>query len=71
MADAQLLWDWGTAYDLFVSLAVLHDPGDFGVRGAWAAGVRARLSPAARETLEQSQASCGVPLTPTLSSTTV
>jgi DNA-binding transcriptional ArsR family regulator len=61
MADEQLLWDWGTAYDLFVSLAVLHDPGDFGVRGAWAAGVRARLSSAARETLEQCQFACGVP----------
>jgi DNA-binding transcriptional ArsR family regulator len=61
MADAELLWDWGTAYDLFVSLHVLHEPGDFGVRGAWAAGVRARLPSAARETLEQSQLSCGVP----------
>jgi DNA-binding transcriptional ArsR family regulator len=61
MADAKLWWDWGTAYDLFVSLAVLHDPGDFGVRGAWAAGVRARLPSPARETLEQSQLACGVP----------
>jgi hypothetical protein len=61
MADTQLLWDWGTAYDLFVSLRVLHDPSDFGVRGSWAAGVRARLSSAARETLEQSQSLWGVP----------
>jgi DNA-binding transcriptional ArsR family regulator len=61
MVDAQLLWDWGTAYDLFVSLHVLHEPGDFGVRGAWAAGVRARLPSVARETLEQSQALWGVP----------
>ncbi|MGD8791046.1 MAG: metalloregulator ArsR/SmtB family transcription factor [Anaerolineae bacterium] len=50
----QLLWDWGTAYDLFVSLAVLHDPATFGVRGSWAAGVRARLPETARDTLEQS-----------------
>jgi DNA-binding transcriptional ArsR family regulator len=49
-----LYWDWGTAYDLFVSLVVLHDPADFGVRGSWAAGVRARLPEAERETLEQS-----------------
>jgi DNA-binding transcriptional ArsR family regulator len=61
MADVQLLWDWGTGYDLFVSLHVLHEPGDFGIRGAWAAGVRARLSPGARETLEQSLMLWGVP----------
>lgn len=53
MTPLQLLWDWGTAYDLFMSLAVLHDPTGYGVRGAWAAGVRARLSPQDRETLEQ------------------
>ncbi len=55
MADMvlpQLLWDLGTAYDLFISLEVLHNPSKFGVRGAWAAGVRARLPAAERETLE-------------------
>jgi len=55
MTSPQLLWDWGTAYDLFVSLAVLHEPGEFGVRGSWAAGVRARLPADERETLEQAQ----------------
>jgi DNA-binding transcriptional ArsR family regulator len=55
MTSPTILWDWGTAYDLFVSLGVLHKPADFGVRGAWAAGVRARLPAAERETLEQSQ----------------
>lgn len=49
----QLLWDWGTAYDLFVSLVVLHEPATFGVRGSWAAGVRARLPEVARDTLER------------------
>lgn len=58
----QLDWDWGTAYDLFVSLQVLHEPADFGVRGAWAAGVRARLPAAEREMLEQAQSVVGVPL---------
>ncbi len=53
MATTKLLWDMGTAYDLFVSLQVVRDPAHFGVRGAWAAGVRARLGPAERETLEQ------------------
>lgn len=62
MTLPQLLWDWGTAYDLFVSLEVLHRPADFGVRGAWAAGVRARLPAAERETLEQSQLLFHVPL---------
>jgi DNA-binding transcriptional ArsR family regulator len=61
MPSPQLLWDWGTAYDLFISLAVLHDPAEFGVRGAWAAGVRARVPAEERETLEQSQSLVKVP----------
>ncbi len=48
----ELRWDWGTAYDFFASLYVLHHPQDFGLRRAWAAGVRARLSEEARHTLE-------------------
>lgn len=55
MAQPRVLWDLGTAYDLFVSLAVLHRPSDYGVRGTWAAGVRARLPTADREALEQAQ----------------
>jgi DNA-binding transcriptional ArsR family regulator len=58
----QLLWEWGTAYDLFMSLEVLHKPADFGVRGAWAAGVRARLSTAEREILEDSRSLFYMPL---------
>lgn len=61
MSSPRLLWDWGTAYDLFISLAVLHDPAEFGVRGAWAAGVRARVPAEERETLEQSQKLVKVP----------
>ncbi|MCB0211638.1 MAG: helix-turn-helix transcriptional regulator [Anaerolineae bacterium] len=49
----QLLWDIGTAYDLFMSLTVLHDPENFGLRGAWAAGVRSRLPAPDREILQQ------------------
>jgi DNA-binding transcriptional ArsR family regulator len=48
----QLFWDCGTAYDMFVSLMVLHEPEDYEVRGAWAAGVRARIPVAERATLE-------------------
>jgi DNA-binding transcriptional ArsR family regulator len=49
-----VIWDIGTAYDLFISLSVLHEPAKYGLRGAWAKGVRARLSVDDREVLEQS-----------------
>lgn len=44
MASPHLLWDSGTAYELFLSLVVLYTPADLSVRRAWVAGVRARLS---------------------------
>lgn len=46
-------WDSGTAYDFFASLKVLHYPAKFGLRGAWAAGVRSRLPGNVREFLEK------------------
>jgi DNA-binding transcriptional ArsR family regulator len=52
MPTPTLIWEWGTAYDLFISLHALHYPTDFGLRGAWAAGVRSRLPADAREVLE-------------------
>jgi DNA-binding transcriptional ArsR family regulator len=55
MITPQLRWDWGTAYDLFASLEVLHRPADYGLRAKWAAGVRARVSLQERETLEDLQ----------------
>jgi DNA-binding transcriptional ArsR family regulator len=48
-------WSLGTSYDLFASLHVLHHPERFGLRAAWAAGVRSRLSVAQRSILEDSQ----------------
>jgi len=48
-------WDWGTAYDLFASLHVLHHPEYFGLRASWAAGVRSRLATPQRTILEESQ----------------
>ena len=51
-SNINILWDQGTSYDFFSSLHVLHFPDDFGLRGAWAAGVRSRLPNAAREFLE-------------------
>ena len=51
-SNIQIRWDQGTAYDFFSSLHVLHFPDEFGLRGAWAAGVRSRLTNEAREFLE-------------------
>ncbi|NJD60138.1 MAG: hypothetical protein C3F13_17760 [Anaerolineales bacterium] len=48
-------WSLGTSYDLFASLHVLHHPDRFGLRPAWAAGVRSRLSAPQRSILEDSQ----------------
>ena len=50
----KITWDWGTAYDMFTSLMVLHKPNRLGLRGAWAKGVRSRLPNEAREFLENS-----------------
>ena len=47
-----LHWEQGTAYDLFASIYVLHHPQEFGLRKAWAAGVRARLPEEHRQTLD-------------------
>ncbi len=52
MRTPSLLWDIGTAYDMFISLDVLHNPDKFGLRGAWAAGVRSRLPTAERDALQ-------------------
>lgn len=57
-----LSWDEASAYDLFVSLYVLHRPEQFGLRPAWAAGVRSRLPAEQREFLEKAQSFLSVPL---------
>jgi len=46
-------WEWGTAYDMFISLLVLHRPNKFGLRGSWAKGVRTRLPSEERDFLEK------------------
>jgi DNA-binding transcriptional ArsR family regulator len=58
----QLIWDSGTAYDLFISLFVLHHPADFGLRPSWTAGVRQRLSAPRRDFLERVYTFATVPL---------
>lgn len=62
-----IIWQSGTAFDLFVSLTVLHQPTTFGLRPSWAAGVRQRLPVARREFLERVFSFSSVPL-PWLSS---
>lgn len=60
--NPQLEWDWGTGYDLFVSLHVLHNAKTFGLRSSWAAGVRSRLASEHRQTLEEAQDVASLPL---------
>jgi len=55
-------WKTGTAFDFFVSMAVLHQPAIFGLRPSWAAGVRQRLSTPNREMLEMVQSFSSTPL---------
>jgi DNA-binding transcriptional ArsR family regulator len=55
MNPPKLSWDWGTAYDFFLSLLVLHEPDQFALRGAWAAGVRSRLPAESREFLQDAR----------------
>ncbi len=56
-------WDVGTAYDLFISLIILHNPEVYSVRASWAAGVRSRIPTEHREVLEQASILRLVPLT--------
>ena len=53
MIKTKIHWDIGTAYDLFISLRILHDPEQYGVRASWAAGVRSRVSAECREILKR------------------
>lgn len=57
-----ITWDFGTAYEFFISLHVLHEPDQFGLRPSWAAGVRSRIPPAERKLLEDVFPILGLPL---------
>jgi DNA-binding transcriptional ArsR family regulator len=57
-----LIWDCGTAYELFISLHVLHQPETYGLRAAWAAGIRSRIPAAERKFLEEVIPFLGFPL---------
>ena len=58
----EIKWDFGTAYELFISLHVLHQPDYFGIRPAYAAGVRSRIPAVERKLLEDVYPVTGVPL---------
>lgn len=58
----EIQWDFGTAYELFVSLHVLHEPDYYGVRPSYAAGVRSRIPAAERKLLEEVYPLTFVPL---------
>ena len=57
-----LIWDIGTAYDLFASQHVLHHAERFGLRASWAAGVRSRLAVPHRKLLEDAHELFSVPV---------
>jgi DNA-binding transcriptional ArsR family regulator len=54
-------WDVGSAYELLLSLFVLHQPETYGVRASWAAGIRSRIPAAERKFLEEIMPYFGVP----------
>jgi DNA-binding transcriptional ArsR family regulator len=60
--SAEIQWDFGTAYELFISLQVLHEPDSFGIRPSYAAGVRSRIPAVERKLLEDVYPIIGVPL---------
>ena len=60
--QTEIIWDKGSAYDLFVSLRILHRPDEYGLRPSWAAGVRSRMPIALRDVLEHAQNFLSVPL---------
>ncbi len=58
----EIQWDLGTAYELFISLHVLHEPDSFGIRPSYAAGVRSRIPAVERKLLEEVYPITGVPM---------
>lgn len=52
--EPRLTWEISTAYDLMMSIEVLHNPEKFGLRASWAAGVRSRVPASERNVLEDS-----------------
>lgn len=61
-SSPEIIWDFGTAYELFVSLHVLDEAEYFGIRPTYAASIRARLPVADRKLLDEVYSLAGVPL---------
>jgi DNA-binding transcriptional ArsR family regulator len=55
-------WEFGTAYEFFLNLHVLHEPEYYGVPASWAAGVRSRIPAADRKLLDDVYTLVGVPI---------
>ncbi len=47
-----LQWDWGTAYEMLLSVYTIFRPKEYGLPAPWAAGVRKRLSPQGQQDLK-------------------
>lgn len=60
--EPRLTWEISTAYDLMMSIEVLHNPEKFGLRPSWAAGVRSRVPASERNVLEDSLTLFYVPI---------
>ena len=61
-SSPKIIWDFGTAYELFISLHVLLEPEYFGIRPSYAASVRSRIPSAERKLLDELYPLLGVPL---------
>jgi DNA-binding transcriptional ArsR family regulator len=59
---AAIEWEIGTAYEMFISLHVFHQPDYYGIRASWAAGVRSRIPAPERKLLEEAYPFLGPPL---------
>ncbi|HXQ39576.1 MAG TPA: hypothetical protein VN843_36595, partial [Anaerolineales bacterium] len=62
ITSATIQWEFGTAYEMFISLHVFHEPDYYGIRASWAAGVRSRIPAAERKLLEEVYPLISVPL---------
>jgi DNA-binding transcriptional ArsR family regulator len=60
--SSNIQWDFGMAYEFFISLHVLHSPDYYGIRPSYAAGVRSRIPAIERKLLEDVYTLTGVPL---------
>lgn len=63
IASEIIQWEFGMAYEMFISLHVFHEPDYYGVRASWAAGVRSRIPAAERKLLEEVYPLISPPLT--------